>query len=107
MRHSLFISTILIAPLFATCDKGETTPEEPDATTGATIPSQEEENGNTAGDGKTLIVFFSRAGENEAIRSLFGIPDNEMMMAVIALGYRASEPSRPKRRPLDEIVKFY
>ena len=52
----------------------------------------------------TLIMGV---GENEAIRSLFDIPENEMMMAIIALGYRASEPSRPKRRPLDEIVKFY
>ena len=52
----------------------------------------------------TLIMGV---GENKAIRSLFDIPENEMMMAVIALGYRASEPSRPKRRPLDEIVKFY
>lgn len=52
----------------------------------------------------TLIMGV---GENDAIRSEFGIPENEAMMAVIALGYRSSEPSRPKRRPLDEIVRFY
>ena len=64
MKRLLFFSTILIAPLFAACDKGETTYEGPDTTTGASIPSHEDENDNTAGDGKTLIVFFSRAGEN-------------------------------------------
>ena len=64
MKRLLYLASLLIAPFFATCDKGETTPEDPDATTGASIPSHEEENGNTAGDGKTLIVFFSRTGEN-------------------------------------------
>jgi hypothetical protein len=28
-------------------------------------------------------------------------------MAVISLGYRAQEPSRPERRQLNEIVKFF
>jgi aryl-alcohol dehydrogenase-like predicted oxidoreductase len=26
---------------------------------------------------------------------------------VISLGYRAGEPNRPERRPLDDIAKFY
>ena len=48
------------------CEKVEPVIPETDATTGSSIPSDEnDENGNgTAGDGKTLIVFFSRAGEN-------------------------------------------
>ena len=29
------------------------------------------------------------------------------MMAVISLGYRADEPNRPERKPLDDIVKFF
>lgn len=48
------------------CEKGEPVTPETDATTGASIPSDENENNDngTAGDGKNLIVFFSRAGEN-------------------------------------------
>lgn len=47
------------------CEKGEKpAPQETDATTGSTIPSEKEEDDATATGGKTLIVFFSRAGEN-------------------------------------------
>ncbi len=42
----------------------------------------------------------------DAIRSIFGIPQEEAVMAVIALGHRASDPKRPNRKPLDEIAKF-
>ena len=35
------------------------------------------------------------------------IPENETIMAVIALGYRAEEPNRPERKNLDEMVKFF
>lgn len=39
--------------------------DETDATTGASIPPKEDNgNGGTAASGKTLVVFFSRAGEN-------------------------------------------
>ena len=41
------------------------------------------------------------------LRKLFEIPENETILAVIALGYRAQEPNVPVHRPLDEIVKFY
>jgi nitroreductase len=43
----------------------------------------------------------------DELRKLFDIPGNETIMAVISLGYRAGEPNRPERRPLDDIVKFY
>lgn len=43
----------------------------------------------------------------DALRSIFGIPEGETIMAVIALGYRAVDPQRPARKPLDEIVKFF
>jgi len=52
----------------------------------------------------TLIMGMR---DPEALRALFGIPENETIMAVIALGYRAEEPNVPVHRPLDEIVKFY
>ena len=42
-----------------------------------------------------------------AIRSIFNIPESETIMAVIALGYRAVDPQRPARKPLDEIVTFF
>ncbi len=43
----------------------------------------------------------------EGLRSLFQIPEEEAIMAVIALGHRAADPQRPARNPLDEIVKFF
>ncbi|MBR1576568.1 MAG: nitroreductase family protein [Bacteroidales bacterium] len=43
----------------------------------------------------------------DALRKTFSIPENETVMAVIALGYRKDDPKRPDRRPLDEIVKFF
>ena len=52
----------------------------------------------------TLIMGMR---DSDALRTLFQIPENETIMSVIALGYRAAEPNRPKRRPLDEIVSFY
>ena len=45
--------------------------------------------------------------DSDALRSLFGIPDGEEVMAVIALGHRASDPVKPTRKPLDEIAKFF
>jgi nitroreductase len=52
----------------------------------------------------TLIMGMRQA---DAIRAEFAIPESEAIMAVIAVGYRADEPSRPARRDLDEIVKFF
>lgn len=52
----------------------------------------------------TLIMGMRDA---DALRNLLAIPENETVMAVISMGYRASEPNRPERRPLDEIVKFF
>lgn len=52
----------------------------------------------------TLIMGMRNA---DALRTLFEIPDNEMILAVIALGYRAQDPSTPVHRPLDEIAKFF
>ena len=52
----------------------------------------------------TLIMGMRDA---DGLRELFDIPSNETIMAVISLGYRASEPTRPERRPLEEIAKFF
>ena len=52
----------------------------------------------------TLIMGMR---DSEAIRGVFGIPEDEAVMAVISLGYRAEDPSAPVHRPLDEIAKFF
>lgn len=52
----------------------------------------------------TLIMGMR---DSEGLSSLFGIPETETVMAVIALGYRAEEPNRPERKNLDEVVRFY
>ena len=52
----------------------------------------------------TLIMGMRDA---DGLRQLFNIPESETIMAVISLGYRAGEPNRPERRPLDDIVKFF
>ena len=51
----------------------------------------------------TLIMGMRDA---DAIRAEFDIPETEAVMAVIALGYRAGEPQRPERKPLEDVVKF-
>ena len=43
----------------------------------------------------------------DELRKVFDIPENETVLAVIALGYRAQEPNTPVHRPLDEVVKFF
>ena len=45
--------------------------------------------------------------EADKLRQLFNIPENEAVMAVIALGYRAAQPVQPRHRPFDDVVKFY
>jgi nitroreductase len=52
----------------------------------------------------TLIMGMRDA---DKLRTLFSIPENETVMAVIALGYRAAEPVQPRHRQLDDVVKFY
>ena len=63
MTAAILLSALSL--IMAGCDKANSETSETDATTGTTIPSEEnKENGEKAGVGKTLIVFFSRAGEN-------------------------------------------
>jgi nitroreductase len=57
------------------------------------------------GIGSTLTTLHT--GHEDEVRSLLGLPDDALTMALIPLGY----PSRgrwaqPKRRPVDEVVHF-
>lgn len=52
----------------------------------------------------TLIMGMRDAA---AIRAEFDIPESEIILAVISVGYRAEEPQRPERRPFEDVVKFY
>ena len=52
----------------------------------------------------TLIMGMR---DSEKLRELFNIPENEAVMAVISLGYRAGEPRQPEHRPLEEVVQFF
>ncbi len=45
--------------------------------------------------------------ESDKLRELFAILPEEMVTAVISLGYRLGEPKQPQHRPLDEVVKFF
>ncbi len=44
-----------------------------------------------------------RAGRTEAL----SIPENELLGAVIAVGYRAINPDKPKRKTVDDILKLF
>ena len=40
----------------------------------------------------------------KAIREALSIPENELLGAVIAVGYRAINPDKPKRKTVDDIL---
>ena len=52
----------------------------------------------------TLIMGMR---DSDALRTLLGISDNEMVLPVIAIGHRAADPEKPSRKPLDEIARFF
>ena len=52
----------------------------------------------------TLIMGIRDA---DAIRARLGIPGNEEIMSVIAVGKGGEEPSPRPRKDLDEVVKFF
>ena len=52
----------------------------------------------------TLIMGMR---DSDELRKLLAIPDDECIMAVISLGYRASDPNRPERKATNDIVKFF
>ena len=52
----------------------------------------------------TLIMGLR---DEAKLREMLSIPDDEIMVAVIAIGKRASEPTKPSRKDIEEIVKFF
>jgi nitroreductase len=52
----------------------------------------------------TLIMGIR---DEKEIRSRLDIPEEEEVVAVIALGYREGEPAFRPRKELEEIVKYY
>ena len=55
--------------------------------------------------GYSTLIRGIRDADN--IRKLLDIPQEEIIVAVIAVGKAAEEPARPKRREIEEIVRFY
>lgn len=45
--------------------------------------------------------------DGEKIREMLDIPEAEIIVAVIAVGYGADAPAKPKRKQADDILKFY
>lgn len=43
----------------------------------------------------------------KAIKDLLEIPDNEVVVSVIGLGYRSKDALRPKRKTVEEVARFY
>lgn len=52
----------------------------------------------------TLIMGMR---DSDGIRALLNIPEDEILMAAISLGYRDGEPRNPARKQVDEISKFF
>ena len=52
----------------------------------------------------TLIMGIR---DEKAIREALSIPENELIGAVIAVGYRAINPDKPKRKTVDDILKLF
>ena len=51
----------------------------------------------------TLIMGLR---DEDKIREYFNIPDEEIMLPVIAIGKRNQEPTNKPRKSLDEILKI-
>ncbi len=52
----------------------------------------------------TLIMGLRHS---DKLRELLQIPESQQIAAVIALGYRAEDPQKPRRKEIGEIAKFY
>ncbi len=55
--------------------------------------------------GLDTIVLGLR--DADAIRNLLDIPEDEVIVSVIGLGYRSMDSMRPKRKEINDIVTFY
>ena len=45
--------------------------------------------------------------DGEKLREVLEIPESEIVVSVIAVGYPAKAPARPKRRAVEDIAKFF
>ncbi len=52
----------------------------------------------------TLVMGIRDA---DRLRGLLEIPEQEIVAAVIAVGYRAADPQMPPRKSVEDITKFY
>ena len=60
---------------------------------------------NELGNGWGCYDLGLQAGDK--LREILSIPETETVMAVIAIGKAAEEPARPKRKDVEDIVRFY
>ena len=51
----------------------------------------------------TLIMGLS---DREKIKEIFAIPENEILMSVIAVGYPDINPEMPRRKKIEDVAKF-
>ena len=54
-----------------------------------------------------LSTLIMRLRNADKIREMLSIPESETIVAVIAVGTADEEPSRPKRRELEDVLKFF
>ena len=52
----------------------------------------------------TLIMGLRN---EEALKKIFSVADDEIVVSLIAIGKRASDPTKPQRKDIEEIAKFY
>ncbi len=52
----------------------------------------------------TLVMGIRDA---DKLREVLGIPESQDVVAVISVGYREVDPPMPKRKAVEDIVKFY
>lgn len=52
----------------------------------------------------TLIMGIRDA---DKIRKMLNIPEEEIIVSVIAVGYAAKEPGKPTKKTVEELAKFY
>ena len=55
--------------------------------------------------GLSTLVMGIR--DQDKIKELLNIPENEAVVSVIALGYGDIDPEMPKRKTVEDITKFY
>jgi len=54
------------------------------------------------GFGTLIMGLYDEA----MVRKFFNIPDGEIIVAVLSVGYPDIEPQMPKRKELDEVVTY-